>query len=76
MLKTNYHGCSKFLHDIFARCRVLDTIVSDKGTRVTAREFKVFSISLATEHITTPSHITQECFVDTFKKALKSQKSN
>ena len=66
----------KFLHEIFTRFGVPDTIVSDNGTQFTAREFgdfcKEFSISYVT---TAPFHPRSngraERFVDTFKRVLR-----
>ena len=68
-----------FLHEIFARFGVPDTIVSDNGTQFTASEFRVFCKSLAIKHITTPlyqrrSNGQAECYVSTFKRALKMSK--
>ena len=66
----------KFLHELFARFGVVDTIVSDNASQFTSREFKDFCEAYQIEHITTaPYHPRSnglaERFVDTLKRALK-----
>lgn len=65
-----------FLHELFARYDIPDTIVSDNGTQFTGKEFEDFCKMFFIEHITTlPYHSRSnghaEWFVGTFKRALK-----
>ena len=69
-----------FLHKLFVRFRVSDSIVSDNATQFTSKEFKGFCKMFVVEHIIIapyqPRNNSQaEWFVDTFKKALKKSNS-
>ena len=66
----------KFLHELFARFGVVDTIVSDNGSQFISREFKDFCKSYQIDHVTTAlfhsrSNGQAERFEDTLKRALK-----
>ena len=80
-------GCKKqitgevirFLHELFARFWVPDSIDSDNGTQFTSTVFKGFCKLFVVEHITIApyhprSNNVAKRFVDTLKRALK--KSN
>ena len=66
-----------FLHKLFARFGVPDSIVSDNATQFTSKEFKVFRKMFEVEHITIAPYYSRsngqaEWFMDTFKRALKN----
>ena len=66
------------LHELFSRYGVVDTIVSDKGTQFTSKEFEHFCSTFQVEHIRIPpyhprSNSQAERFVDTLKRALKKE---
>ena len=66
----------KFLHELFTRFGVVDTILSDNGNQFTSREFKDFCESYQVDHVTTAlfhrqSNGQAERFVDILKRALK-----
>ncbi|XP_014777996.1 uncharacterized protein K02A2.6-like [Octopus bimaculoides] len=70
---------TNFLHELFVRFGVPNTIVSDNGMQFVSFEFKKFCKMFAVEHLTiAPYHPRSngqvELFVDTFKRALR--KSN
>ena len=65
-----------FLHELFVRFGIADSIVSDDATQFISKEFKGFCKMSVVEHITIdPYHPRSngkaEPFVDTFKMALK-----
>ena len=66
----------KFLHELFARFGVVDTIVFDNESQFISREFKDFCESYQIDHITTAlfhlrSNGQAKQFLDTLKRALK-----
>ena len=66
----------KFLHGLFTRFDIIDTIVSDNRSQFTSREFKDFCESYQIDHIATVlfhprSNGQAKRFVDTLKKAFK-----
>ena len=69
----------KTLHELFARFRVVDCLVSDNGTQFISGDFKEFMEDFQEDHITTPTYHPRsngqaERFVDTMKRALKKAK--
>ena len=69
-------GIIRFLHELFARFGIPDTIVLDNETQFMEKEFKDFCKAFLIVYITTaPYHLQSngqvERFVDTFKQALK-----
>ena len=70
-----------FLHELFARFRVVDGVVTENATQFTSREFRDFYKSYQVNHITTPQHHPRsnrqaESFVETSKRALKRHKGH
>ena len=68
----------RFLHDIFTRFGIPDTIVSDNGTQFTTKILKDFCKAFSILHIITAPYHPQpngqaERFMNSFKRALKSQ---
>ena len=66
-----------FLTELFARFGVPEMIVSDNGAQFTGSEFKTFCKTLGIDYITTSlchpkSNGLAERFIDTFKRALKT----
>ncbi|XP_014787353.1 uncharacterized protein K02A2.6-like [Octopus bimaculoides] len=68
-----------FLHKLFARYGIPDSIVSNGGTQFMANEFKNFSKMFSIEHITTLYHLRSngqaERFVNTFKRMLRKTRN-
>ena len=65
-----------WLHELFVKFGVVDTIVSDNGTQFTSKEFDHFCSTFQVEHKRIPpyhprSNGLAETFVDTLKRALK-----
>ena len=74
-------GIIRFLHELFNRFGIPDTIVSDNGKQFTAKEFKDFCKAFLIVHISIrPYHLQSngeaERFVDTFKQILKRSDGN
>ena len=72
-----YSSTIRFLHELFTRFDIPDTIVSNNGTQFTAKELKDFCKAFSIVPITTTLYHTRsnglaERFVDTFKRAIKS----
>ena len=66
----------KFLHEVFTRFRVVDTLVSDNRSQFMSGEFRDFCETYQIEYITIPTYHLRsngqaERFVDTLKRALK-----
>ena len=69
-------GTIRFLHELFARFSIPDTIVLDNGTQYTIKQFKDFCKSFSIVHITTAlyhqrSNGLAEKIVNTFSWSLK-----
>ena len=61
----------KFLHELFARFGVVDTIVSDNGSQFTSIEFKDFCESYQIDHVTTTPFLPRTIcgyFEESFEK--------
>ncbi|XP_014788759.1 uncharacterized protein K02A2.6-like [Octopus bimaculoides] len=78
------HKCKKptsvvtvrFLHKLFTRYGIPDTIVSDNRTQFSSDEFRKFCKMFIIIHVTTPPYHSKsnrqvERFVDTMKRVLK-----
>ena len=68
----------KALDKVFSCFGVPNTVISDKRTMFTGKEFSDYCYSLAIKHITTPAYNPRsngqaERFVDLFKSALKKK---
>ena len=66
----------KFLHELFTRLGVVDTLMSNNGSQFMSGEFRDFCETYQIKHITIPSYHPisneqAERFVDTLKRALK-----
>ena len=68
-----------FLHELFARFAVPDSIISDNATQFRSKKFKGFCKLFVVEHITIAHYHPRSngqavCFVDTFNRVLKNPK--
>ena len=74
-------GTIRFLHELFSRFGIPNTIVLDNGAQFSTKEFKEFGKAFSIVYTTTTlyhlrSNGQAEKFVDTFKRGLKKSDEN